>query len=81
MTNREWMLLIAKEFNVSNSVAKEMLHAMMEVKKVKEASYKPSEVYFDNKDDYIKYLRSSGWGDDEIEEEMDFIRRHTKISS
>ena len=34
MTNREWMLLIAKEFNVSNTVAKRMLSAMYQVRKI-----------------------------------------------
>lgn len=33
MTNREWIDLIAKEFNVSNSMAKHMLHGMYEAKK------------------------------------------------
>ena len=33
MTNREWMELIAKEFNVSNSVAKGMLSAMYKARK------------------------------------------------
>lgn len=29
MSNKEWIDLISKEFNVSRSVAKEMLHSMM----------------------------------------------------
>lgn len=33
MTNQEWKTLIAKEFGVSNSVAKGMLHAMYQAKK------------------------------------------------
>lgn len=33
MTNAEWKTLIAKEFGVSNTVAKEMLHAMYQAKK------------------------------------------------
>ncbi len=33
MTNKEWTDLIAKEFEVSNSCAKGMLHAMYETKK------------------------------------------------
>lgn len=33
MTNAEWKTLIAKEFGVSNSVAKGMLHAMYQAKK------------------------------------------------
>ena len=33
MTNREWINLIAKEFNVSNTIAKGMLHSMYETKK------------------------------------------------
>ncbi len=33
MTNKEWMELIAKEFNVSNTVAKGMLSAMYKAKK------------------------------------------------
>ena len=33
MTNKEWTDLIAKEFGVSNSCAKGMLHAMYETKK------------------------------------------------
>lgn len=32
MTNKEWMLLISKEFNVSHTVAKGMLHAMYRAK-------------------------------------------------
>ena len=32
MTNREWINLIAKEFNVSNTIAKGMLHSMYEAK-------------------------------------------------
>lgn len=35
LTNREWINLIAKEFNVNNTTAKEMLHAMYEVRKRK----------------------------------------------
>lgn len=34
MTNREWIDLIAKEFNVSNTVAKGMLHSMYEAKRI-----------------------------------------------
>ncbi len=33
MTNKAWMELIAKEFNVSNTVAKGMLSSMMQTKK------------------------------------------------
>lgn len=33
MTNQEWKELIAKEFGVSNTVAKGMLHAMYQAKK------------------------------------------------
>lgn len=32
MTNKEWVDLITKEFNCSKSIAKEMLHAMYEVR-------------------------------------------------
>ncbi len=35
MTNREWTDLIAKEFKVSNTVAKKMLHAMYNAKPTK----------------------------------------------
>lgn len=35
MTNKEWIDLIAKEFSVSNNIAKEMLHAMYEARKRK----------------------------------------------
>ena len=35
MTNHEWIGLIAKEFNVSNSIAKQMLHAMYKVFRLK----------------------------------------------
>ena len=34
MTNREWIDLIAKEFNVSNTVAKGMMHSMYEAKRI-----------------------------------------------
>ena len=34
MTNKEWVNLIAKEFNVSNTVAKGMLHSMYEAKRI-----------------------------------------------
>ena len=34
MTNRGWIDLIAKEFNVSNTVAKGMLHSMYEAKRI-----------------------------------------------
>ena len=34
MTNREWINLISKEFNVSNTVAKGMLHSMYEAKRI-----------------------------------------------
>ena len=34
MTNKEWMLLISKEFNVSHTVAKGMLHAMYKAKDI-----------------------------------------------
>ena len=33
MTNREWTLLISKEFNVSHTIAKGMLSSMMKTKK------------------------------------------------
>lgn len=33
MTNKEWIDLLSKEFNVSRTSAKEMLHLMMSVKK------------------------------------------------
>lgn len=33
MTNQEWKNLIAKEFGVSNTIAKGMLHAMYQAKK------------------------------------------------
>lgn len=33
MTNKEWVELIKKEFNVSGSEAKEMLHVMLSVYK------------------------------------------------
>jgi Zn-dependent peptidase ImmA (M78 family) len=32
MTNKEWVDLLQKEFNVSRTVAKEMLHGLMTVK-------------------------------------------------
>lgn len=32
MTNREWVDLFVKEFNVSRTVAKNMLHACMNIK-------------------------------------------------
>lgn len=35
MSNNEWVTLIAYEFEVSRSTAKEMLHAMYAVKKAK----------------------------------------------
>lgn len=31
MSNQEWRDLVAREFNVSNTVAKNMVHAMFEV--------------------------------------------------
>lgn len=34
MTNKEWVNLIAKEFNVSNTIAKGMLHSMYEAKRI-----------------------------------------------
>lgn len=34
MTNREWMELIAKEFKVSNTVAKKMLSAMYTARRI-----------------------------------------------
>ena len=34
MSNREWMLLISKEFNVSHTVAKGMLSAMYKAKRI-----------------------------------------------
>lgn len=34
MTNKEWINLIAKEFNVSNTIAKGMLHSMYEAKRI-----------------------------------------------
>lgn len=36
MTNREWKDLLAEEFGVSKTCAKEMLHAIMDVKKLKD---------------------------------------------
>ena len=35
MSNNEWISLIASEFKVSRTIAKEMLHAMYAVKKLK----------------------------------------------
>ena len=35
MTNQEWVALISKEFNVSRSIAKTMLHQMLSVKAMK----------------------------------------------
>lgn len=35
LTNKEWVKIIAENFNVSNSVAKDMLHAMYSVYKIK----------------------------------------------
>ena len=35
MSNNEWISLIAREFKVSRTTAKEMLHAMYAVKKLK----------------------------------------------
>ena len=35
MTNQEWVTLISKEFNVSRSIAKTMLHQMLSVKAMK----------------------------------------------
>lgn len=34
MTNQEWIELIKKEFEVSGSVARKMLHAMMKIKTI-----------------------------------------------
>lgn len=33
MTNKEWLDLLSKEFNVSRTSARDMLHAMMSIKK------------------------------------------------
>jgi hypothetical protein len=33
MTNREWIDLLSKEFNVSRTSARNMLHALMVIKK------------------------------------------------
>lgn len=33
MTNKEWINFLVKEWNISRTSAKEMLHAMMSVKK------------------------------------------------
>ena len=35
MSNNEWIQLIAREFKVSRTTAKEMLHSMYAVKKLK----------------------------------------------
>ena len=35
MSNNEWISLIAREFKVSRTTAKEMLHSMYAVKKLK----------------------------------------------
>lgn len=42
MTNKEWMLLISKEFNVSHTMAKGMLSAMYKAKKYLEI---PKEIH------------------------------------
>lgn len=34
MTNKEWVNLIAKEFNCSNTMAKGMLHAMYKARDI-----------------------------------------------
>lgn len=51
MSNREWMLLISKEFNVSNTIAKGMLSAMYHAKKYLEI---PKEVHKQNIEEEIK---------------------------
>ena len=33
MTNREWIDLLSKEFNVSRTSARDMLHALMTIKR------------------------------------------------
>jgi hypothetical protein len=33
MTNQEWIDLLSKEFNVSRTSARDMLHALMTIKK------------------------------------------------
>lgn len=33
MTNKEWIDLLSKEFNVSRTSARDMLHAMMTIKR------------------------------------------------
>lgn len=38
MSNRMWVELISEEFNVSHSVAKDMLHAMIVTKDIKTSS-------------------------------------------
>lgn len=35
LTNREWVMIITENFKVSNSLAKDMYHAMLYVKKIK----------------------------------------------
>ena len=51
MTNREWIDLISKEFNCSRSIAKEMLHAMYNTKRIKEFERK-DEVRYNGRDAY-----------------------------
>ena len=60
MSNKEWKILLSKEFNVSNSVASEMLHQLYEVKKHSNTSK------FGNSKDTIRKNKNY------MEEEEDF---------
>ena len=50
MSNNEWISLIAREFKVSCTTAKEMLHAMHVVKKLKNIN-KTYNVYAEYEED------------------------------
>lgn len=43
MTNKEWIDLLSKEFNVSRTSAREMLHALMGIKNKDNAKKKFNE--------------------------------------
>ncbi len=53
MTNKEWIDFLCKEWNISRTSAKEMLHAMMSVKKEDNFKRQFNSIIKEEKDDLV----------------------------
>ena len=73
MINAEWKTLIAKEFGVSNSVAKGMLHAMYQAKKYLEV---PADVHRQREEERERVKRQMDEWEYEDACDAEFMRTH-----